>query len=328
MSMFDGDELETSMSLLADVLYQGPSMESILLGINDFASLILGKNFVSLTKLGKVARMQSVVPGADSDSLAKLGTKPVVCKHLEDACSLLFHIVLPGCKQFHQDMKRKVEEDLEEEKKADSAKLTEELAEMQREVILLQKQVIQLKDEIHAADRSTFSTTVKKELRSYSAVISQNCAAAVAPRRLQTALKRATSPVEPQFDRSKNLMIFGLPEAENEDDASTQRRVTKVFSHLECSPVMTSTTRVGKKMETRPRPIKVTFERREDLLLLLKKAKILRQSESLRTVYLSPDLTREEREDSTRLYQTLKQLRRDNPGRKYWVRAGSIMCDV
>eukprot|EP00116_Pleurobrachia_bachei_P007377 sb/3467639/ len=162
---------------------------------------------------------------------------------------------------------------------------------------------------------------MKKELRSYSAVISQNCAAAVAPRRLQNAIKRATSPVEPEFDRSKNLMIFGLPEAENEDDASTRRRVTKVVSHLECSPVMTSTTRVGKKMETRPRPIKITLERREDLLLLLKKAKFLRKSDSLRTVYMSPDLTREEREDSTRLYQTLKQLRRDNPGRKYWERS-------
>ena len=57
---------------------------------------------------------------------------------------------------------------------------------------------------------------------------------------MQTALKRATSPVEPEFDRSKNLMIFGLPEAENEDDASTRRRVTKVFTHLECYPVITS----------------------------------------------------------------------------------------
>ena len=326
--MLDGDELNESMSLLADLLYKGPSMETILLGINEFASAIFGKNYADLSELGKVARLQSVVPGADSESLAKLGTKPIVCKHLEDACSLLFHIVLPGCKQFHLDMKKKKEEDEEVEKNADSVKLTEELAEMQREVIRLQKEVIQLKDEIHAADRSTFSTTVKKELRSYSAVISQNCAAAVAPRRLQTALKRATTPVEPESDRSKNLMIFGLPEADSEDDAATQRRVTKVFSHLECSPVMKSTTRVGKKMETRPRPIKVTFEQREDLIILLKKAKFLRQTESFRTVYLSPDLTREEREDSTRLYQTLKQLRKDNPGRKYWVRGGSIMCDV
>ena len=60
-------------------------MENILLQINDFASSILGKNFVDLSELGKVSRMQSVVPGADSESLAKLGTKPVVCK----VCTLL-----------------------------------------------------------------------------------------------------------------------------------------------------------------------------------------------------------------------------------------------
>ena len=206
-------------------------------------------------------------------------------------------------------------------------KLSEELLEMQREVIRLQNEVIKLKDELHSADRSNFSTTVRKELRTYSTVLSQNCSAAVAPKRLQAALKRATSDTE-DIDRSKNLIVFGLPEADNEDDAETRRRVGKVFNHLDTSPSITATARLGTKREGRHRPVKISLQQREDLVSLLKKARLLHQADTFKQVYLSPDLTREEREDNARLYQTLKQLRKDNPGRKYWVRGGSIMCDV
>eukprot|EP00116_Pleurobrachia_bachei_P011187 sb/3471449/ len=108
-----------------------------------------------------------------------------------------------------------------------------ELVELQREVIRLQKEVIQLKEELHSAEKSAFSTTMRKELKSYSAVLSQNCAAAVAPRRLQTALKKATTPVESEMDRSKNIMVFGLPEADNEEETATREAVMKVLAHLE-----------------------------------------------------------------------------------------------
>ena len=104
--------------------------------------------------------------------------------------------------------------------------------------------------------------------------------------------------------------------------------MTNIFSHLESTPVVLSGTRVGKKSDIRPRSIKVTLERREDLLLLLKKAKLLRQVETYRNVYLSPDLNKVEREENSRVYKTLKQLRMDNPGRKYFIRGGSIMFDV
>ena len=299
--------------------------EEMLTSIDSFAASVLGTKYQGLVDLYEASYKKEIVPGCSEKELDKLGKKSDVCVALQNACSLIFHNLLPRINQQYGHSLSLSEQ--KEEWEAEVAPLRKELVERQREVISLQSEVIRLKDEVMSADRSTFSTTVKKELKCYSAVLSQNCTAAVAPRRLEAALKKATSPETSEIDRSKNLMVFGLPESENEDTASTKSRVSDILSHLavESTPVVSSTVRVGKKSESRPRPIKVTLERREDLILLLKKAKLLRQDENYRQVYLSPDLTKVEREENSRVYKTLKQLRTDNPGRKYFIRGGSIM---
>jgi ribosomal protein L9 len=319
----DCSQFNESLSL-EDGLFQPPSMAKMLCSIRNLSSALLGDKYNTLDQLWEASHREAVLPGLSSKDLAKMGTKPEICDLLEDACGLIFCELLPGLKRIYLDAKQKTEVPV----KKNFPEPSGELVELQREVIRLQKEVIQLKEELHSAEKSAFSTTMRKELKSYSAVLSQNCAAAVAPRRLQTALKKATTPVEPETDRSKNIMVFGLPEADNEEETATREAVMKVLAHLEVSPSVTSSVRVGTKTSVRPRPIKVSVEKREDLLILLKKARLLRQTSSFRTVYLSPDLTKEEREDSTRLYKTVKQLRLDNPGRKYWVRGGSIMFDV
>jgi hypothetical protein len=320
----DCSQFNESLSL-EDGLFQPPSMAKMLCSIRNLSSALLGDKYGTLDQLWEASHREAVLPGLSSKDIAKVGTKPEICDLLEDACSLIFCELLPGLKRIYLDTKQKIEV---VPVKKNFPEPSGELVELQREVIRLQKEVIQLKEELHSAEKSAFSTTMRKELKSYSAVLSQNCAAAVAPRRLQTALKKATTPVEPEMDRSKNIMVFGLPEADNEEETATRDAVMKVLAHLEVTPSVTSSVRVGTKTSVRPRPIKVSVEKREDLLILLKKARLLRQTSSFRTVYLSPDLTKEEREDSTRLYKTVKQLRLDNPGRKYWVRGGSIMFDV
>eukprot|EP00116_Pleurobrachia_bachei_P006087 sb/3466349/ len=329
---------------------KAPTVGEMLTSIDGFAASVLGTKYQGLAEVYEAAHFKGNVPGTSEKELDKLGKKSEVCVALEKACSLIFCNLLPGINQLFAnsvslsgqiedaelaakeakeatasaDLKKELLEMTSKEAKA-SADLKKELLELQRDVIRLQREVIKLKDEVQSADRSTFSTTVKKELKCYSTVLSQNCAAAVAPRRLEAALKKATSPDTSEIDRSKNLMLFGLPESENEDATSTKSKVSDVLSRLESTPVVSSTTR---KSGNRPRPIKVTLESREDLILLLKKAKLLRQDETYRHVYLSPDLTKVEREENNRVYKTLKQLRMDNPGRKYFIRGGSIMFDV
>ena len=240
----DQDVLNESLSLTDALHDQPPTLTHMLWKIKDFAELILGDKFQNLDELWKVAIQKAIIPGTESSDLMKLGTKPEVCDSLELACTAIFCTFLPGLKRLYLDSK--VTSDVNKVTvKQSSPEPSVELLEMQKEVIRLQKEVIQLKDELHNAEKSAFSTTVKKELRSYSTVLSQNCAAAVAPKRLQTALKKANAPVvsDSEDDRSKNLMIFGLPESEDEEDAATKEAAVKVFTHLEVTPTVTSSTR-------------------------------------------------------------------------------------
>lgn len=324
----DRPDFNESLSL-TDGIYEAPTMSYMLFTIRRFASEVLQKDVDCLDELWRDSHLNPVIPGTSSKDLAKLGTKPEVCELFQEACTTIFYTLLPGLKKIYLDSRHGGGvKAAEVPVKQNTPESSVELVEMQREVIRLQKEVLQLKDQLHSAEKSAFSTTVRKELQSYSAVLTQNCAAAVAPKKLQTALRKATAPVEEDVDRSKNLMVFGLPETEDEGSTSTTDAVSKVFAHLEVSPAVASASRLGTKTSTRARPVKVSLEKREDLLLLLKRARQLRQSDCYRRVYLSPDLSREEREDSSRLHKTLKQLRLDNPGRKYWVKGGAIMVDV
>ena len=180
-------------------------MDKMLSEIRSLSSSLLGDKYSTLDQLWEASHLESVLPGLSSKDLAKMGTKPEICELLEDAYGVIFCQLLPGLKRIYLDTKQKTEAPV----KKNSPEPSGELVELQREVIRLQKEVIQLKEELHSAEKSAFSTTMRKELKSYSAVLSQNCAAAVAPRRLQTALKKATTPVESELHHLlvKNFLI-------------------------------------------------------------------------------------------------------------------------
>ena len=56
--------------------------------------------------------------------------------------------------------------------------------------------------------------TFLSELKSYSAIVKSSCYEALAPTKIERAVKRATVVAD---GRDSNLIVYGLPEAENED---------------------------------------------------------------------------------------------------------------
>eukprot|EP00116_Pleurobrachia_bachei_P016516 sb/3476778/ len=76
---------------------------------------------------------------------------------------------------------------------------------------------IALKDEVRLAESSAVTKT---DMKSFSTVLSQNCAVAMAPRRNQQAVRKATSSSVPE-DRSCNLMLFGLPKESSKETVQT-----------------------------------------------------------------------------------------------------------
>ena len=97
-------------------------------------------------------------------------------------------------------------------------------------IIKLQADLIESKDHqlrsLQSAVQETVQATVQQEVKSYSAVVAKgNTAPAISPDSLKQALKSAIA----EEDRTKNIMIFGLCEEENEQLAS---KVDTVFQEL------------------------------------------------------------------------------------------------
>ena len=88
----------------------------------------------------------------------------------------------------------------------------QKLVETQDNVIKLQNQLLEKKEEqiseISAAVKSTVTSTVKSEVKSFSDVIKNGTAqkSDINP----VSLKNTVKQVVEQEDRSKNVMIFGL----------------------------------------------------------------------------------------------------------------------
>ena len=199
-------------------------------------------------------------------------------------------------------------------------KLKVECDDLLRRTVKLQEQVIELQGE----QLNRVTETVQKDLRTFSAVVTQNCKTAFASKKIQKAVEKVThKPVDTGPDRSKNLMVFGLPECEDETESVLKGEVENVFAELGEKPTIEAR-RVGLKRGGRERPVIVKLQSREMLLSLLQKAKQLKQLESYCGVYLARDMSFAERSERRELHQTLKELRDSNPGGQFRVRRGVI----
>ena len=199
---------------------------------------------------------------------------------------------------------RKLEEQLQ--------KCKEELDRHRVTVIELQQTLINNQQE----QLRSMTTSVQK-VKAYSTVLAQNCAA-VSP----VARKSSQEPTNaPLSERDKNLVIFGIPET---TDRLTKTSVDGLFAELNEKPKVNSMKRIGEKNEKGPRPLLVSFERRATLMSLLKKSRQLRTSEHFAAVYLSPDLTPIQIKERKALINTLKKLRLEDPGGKYYIKNNII----
>lgn len=208
--------------------------------------------------------------------------------------------------------------------------LEQELLKCQKQVIELQKKVIDLQEEGLSAAKAV-TDTVKREMKSFSTVISTNCAAAIAPSKLKNVLKKSVAPITDEVDRSCNLMIFNLEEEKGSaDTAATAKEdceaVERILEELNEKMKLTDVKRVGVKSENKTRPMIATLSSRENLLTLLKKAKDLRQTDNFHNVYIGPDRTFEERESRRKTLESLKRLRGENSDKQYVLRKGLIEC--
>ena len=159
---------------------------------------------------------------------------------------------------------------------------TEALSDKEK-VITIQDKLLQCKDEqltslkstVKAAVETTVQSTVQKEIKSYSAAVSQkNYGPVLTPDSLQKVVIKAIE----EEDRSKNLMVFGLSEEEGEQ---IEEKISEIFAELDEKPRATAC-RIGQKSPgTTPtcRPVKVRLTNSTTARQILSKAMRLKQME-------------------------------------------------
>ncbi len=163
-------------------------------------------------------------------------------------------------------------------------KLKDEQISAQKSIIELQSKLIEKKDE----ELGTVKTVVQSEMKSYSSMLSATCSKALAPKKMKVAMKK----VAEEEDRSKNLIIYGLKQ---EDDEIIEDKVSEVLGHLNEKPKFFNCSRIGRATADRVKPIKFTLSSSDLVWQILRKTKLLKEVEGYESVYISPDRSVEDR---------------------------------
>ena len=199
-----------------------------------------------------------------------------------------------------------------------------QMIESQQTIIKLQSELLACKDEqldsLKVTVKSSVEESVKSEFRSYSAVLqdsSSNCEKSIST----DELKRVVQNVVQEEDRSKNLMIFGLPEKLDEELNAT---VSEVFQAVGEKPRVESC-RVGRKTSDKTvRPVKVTVASSTVVDQILSKVRRLKRVDKFKSVFVSADRSPEQRIQQRELIKELKRLSAEESDKRHFIKDGKV----
>ena len=135
-------------------------------------------------------------------------------------------------------------------------------------------------------------------------------------------LKTVVKTVVAEEDRSRNVLVFGLPE---EDGEELETKISGVFEEIGLKPKLEAQ-RIGKKKTaSSTRPVKVCVSSSLIVHQILVNAKNLRKSAKYKTVYLSPDRSLEQREARKELIVSMRAKALEEPNKKFYIKDGQIL---
>ena len=151
--------------------------------------------------------------------------------------------------------------------------------------------------------------------------------------RLQYKIRQEISEIEDIQSRKFNLILHRrnqkkkkLPESDTEqDDIQGVHNLLGAVFHIRTKIV--SVTRLGRPSANRIRLLKVQLPTIAEKKQILAKAKELRDSthEVHSKIYIRPDMTKRQLEDSKNLHACLQQKRMSYPDKKWIIRKGEVV---
>ena len=235
----------------------------------------------------------------DKPSITKamlIGWLETVCYILDSSCVPLLENAVPIVDRIDK---------LQEDKIADQARILE----LQRDLIVRRDKELE-----------AVKTTVQTEMKGYNTVVAKNCTAALAPKKIEAAVRK----VSDKEDRSRNVIIYGVEDEENE---KLKQKVETILEEIGEKPVLKDFGRVGVKRSDvkTPRPIKFTLSNSDHGNQVLRSARQLHSKEGYRSVYICPDRTVEERRAHKKLMELLKEKRKAEPNRTHIIRNNRVV---
>jgi hypothetical protein len=113
-----------------------------------------------------------------------------------------------------------------------------------------------------------------------------------------------------EIERRKcNLVNHGMPETDAEQDVGCVVEMMDEVLHMDFTRNVDKVERIGRLVEGRVRPLRVMLKRLERKKEILARAKLLKEVEKFKKMFISPDLTRKQQEKDKELRRQLKLIR-------------------
>ena len=125
----------------------------------------------------------------------------------------------------------------------------------------------------------------------------------------------------------RNFVIRGLDEPKEEKKTELDDKVKDVMNTLDVKFNPISIQRVGKRVDGKPRTIKVVTQSVDDRNAVLKRSRQLRQNSSFKQVYLDSDKCFLDRREDARLRKQLRQWKQQNPTATVKIFRGKLLVD-
>ena len=164
---------------------------------------------------------------------------------------------------------------------------------------------------VETAVKSSLESNLKEQFKSYSEAVAENVMVCPSDGLTDAAtLKKVVKSVAQEEDRSRNFIVFSLPERKDE---KLEERVQEVFQEIGLKPTLQAS-RVGKINQGKSkRPVKVSLSSSSTVHQVLSQVRKLRNSATFKSVYVRPDRSEEERSQDRLLVQELLKKRGSEP---------------
>ena len=197
--------------------------------------------------------------------------------------------------------------------------------ELKTEQIDQQRTLIAIQNSQMNSVQTAVTSGLKQEMRSWSDIVKknnsqmQNDQLSITKKSVQQVIRN----VNEEERRSKNLMIYGLEENENEDISPV---VDEVFKSMSLpAPDTIDGYRVGRRVAGKKRPVRLEYHNSGDVDFALAHSSKLKNSTKHSAVYLSPDRTKEQQLAHKALVKKMKELICSDPNKHYYIKNNKVL---